>query len=98
MEMDRVGKIIADHMVMSKNVSPHVTTVVEVDVTKLVQWRSRNKEAFRKREGISLTYMPAITEATAKALSEFPQGKRLRQRLPNHSEETYQCRNRSLAG
>ena len=73
MEMDRVGKIIADHMVMSKNVSPHVTTVVEVDVTKLVQWRSRNKEAFRKREGISLTYMPAITEATAKALSEFPQ-------------------------
>lgn len=72
MEMDRVGKIIADHMVMSKNVSPHVTTVVEVDVTKLVQWRSRNKEAFRKREGVSLTYMPAITEATAKALSEFP--------------------------
>ena len=73
MEMDRVGKIIADHMVMSKNVSPHVATVVEVDVTKLVQWRSRNKETFRKREGISLTYMPAITEATAKALSEFPQ-------------------------
>ena len=73
MEMDRVGKIIADHMVMSKNVSPHVTTVVDVDVTKLVQWRSRNKETFRKREGISLTYMPAITEATAKALSEFPQ-------------------------
>lgn len=73
MEMDRVGKIIADHMVMSKNVSPHVTTVVEVDVTKLVQWRSRNKEAFWKREGVSLTYMPAITEATAKALSEFPQ-------------------------
>ena len=73
MEMDRVGKIIADHMVMSKNVSPHVTTVVEVDVTKLVQWRSRNQETFRKREGISLTYMPAITEATAKALSEFPQ-------------------------
>lgn len=60
-------------MVMSKNVSPHVTTVVEVDVTKLVQWRSRTKDAFRKREGISLTYMPAITEATAKALAEFPQ-------------------------
>lgn len=72
-EMDRVGRIIADHMVMSKNVSPHVTTVVEVDVTKLVQWRSRTKDAFRKREGISLTYMPAITEATAKALAEFPQ-------------------------
>lgn len=72
-EMDRVGRIIADHMVLSKKVSPHVTTVVEVDVTKLVQWRTRNKEAFQKREGISLTYMPAITEATAKALADFPQ-------------------------
>ncbi|WP_278625866.1 dihydrolipoamide acetyltransferase family protein [Parabacteroides gordonii] len=72
-EMDRVRRIIADHMVLSKKVSPHVTTVVEVDVTKLVQWRTRNKEAFQKREGISLTYMPAITEATAKALADFPQ-------------------------
>ncbi len=72
-EMDRVRRIIADHMVLSKKVSPHVTTVVEVDVTKLVQWRTRNKEAFQKREGISLTYMPAITEATAKALTDFPQ-------------------------
>lgn len=72
-EMDRVRRIIADHMVMSKKVSPHVTTVVEVDVTKLVQWRTRNKEAFQKREGVSLTYMPAITEATAKALADYPQ-------------------------
>ncbi len=72
-EMDRVRRIIADHMVLSKKVSPHVTTVVEVDVTKLVQWRTNNKEAFQKREGISLTYMPAITEATAKALADFPQ-------------------------
>ena len=72
-EMDRVRRIISDHMVLSKKVSPHVTTVVEVDVTKLVQWRTRNKEAFQKREGISLTYMPAITEATAKALADFPQ-------------------------
>lgn len=71
-EMDRVRRIIADHMVMSKKVSPHVTTVVEVDVTKLVKWRSRVKDAFQKREGVSLTYMPAITEATAKALAEFP--------------------------
>lgn len=70
-EMDRVRRIIADHMVMSKKVSPHVTTVVEVDVTRLVKWRSREKEAFQKREGVSLTYMPAITEATAKALAEF---------------------------
>lgn len=70
-EMDRVRRIIADHMVMSKKVSPHVTTVVEVDVTRLVKWRSREKDAFQKREGVSLTYMPAITEATAKALAEF---------------------------
>lgn len=71
-EMDRVRRIIADHMVMSKKVSPHVTTVIEVDVTKLVRWRTQAKDAFQKREGISLTYMPAITEATAKALADFP--------------------------
>lgn len=45
-EMDRVRKMIADHMVMSKHTSPHVTNVVEVDVTKLVKWRDKNKEAF----------------------------------------------------
>lgn len=72
-EMGRVGRIVADHMVMSKNVSPHVTAFVEVDVTKLVQWRNRTKEAFLKREGITLTFMPSITEATAKALADFPQ-------------------------
>lgn len=71
-EMDRVARIISDHMVMSKKVSPHVTTVVEVDVTRLVKWRSRVKDAFFKREGVALTYMPAIAEATAKALAEFP--------------------------
>lgn len=71
-EMDRVARILSDHMVMSKKVSPHVTTVVEADVTRLVKWRSRVKEAFFKREGVPLTYMPAIAEATAKALAEFP--------------------------
>lgn len=71
-EMDRVARIISDHMVMSKKVSPHVTTVVEADVTRLVKWRSRVKEAFFKREGVALTFMPAIAEATAKALAEFP--------------------------
>jgi len=70
--MDFVRRIIADHMVMSKQVSPHVTTVVEVDVTKLVRWRERNKESFQRREGISLTYMPAIVEAVTKALAEYP--------------------------
>ncbi|EEC96402.1 2-oxo acid dehydrogenase acyltransferase (catalytic domain) [Parabacteroides johnsonii DSM 18315] len=71
-EMDRIARILSDHMVMSKKVSPHVTTVVEADVTRLVKWRSRVKEAFFKREGVPLTYMPAIAEATAKALAEFP--------------------------
>lgn len=72
-EMDRVRRMIADHMVMSKHTSPHVTTLVEVDMTKLVKWREKNKEAFFKRERVKLTYMPAITEATAKALVAYPQ-------------------------
>ena len=70
--MDFVGKIVADRMVESVRTSPHVTTIIEVDVTKLVKWRAKNKDAFQKREGISLTYLPAITEATAKALIDFP--------------------------
>lgn len=70
--MDPVRRIIADRMTASKKISPHVTNVIEVDVTKLVRWREQNKEAFKKREGISLTYMPAIAEATAKALKDFP--------------------------
>ncbi len=70
--MDFVGKIVADRMVESVKTSPHVTTIIEVDVNKLVKWRAKNKDAFQKREGISLTYLPAITEATAKALIDFP--------------------------
>jgi 2-oxoglutarate dehydrogenase E2 component (dihydrolipoamide succinyltransferase) len=71
-DMDPVRRIIADHMVMSKNTSPHVTTIIEVDVTKLVNWRKRVKDEFRKQEGINITYMPAIVEAVSKALIEFP--------------------------
>ena len=71
-EIDRVRKIIADHMVLSKKVSPHVTSVIEVDVTRLVNWRKKVKDQFFKQEGINLTYMPAITEATAKALKAYP--------------------------
>lgn len=71
-EMDRVRKIIADHMVLSKKVSPHVTSVIEVDVTRQVNWRKKVKDQFFKQEGINLTYMPAITEATAKALKAYP--------------------------
>jgi 2-oxoglutarate dehydrogenase E2 component (dihydrolipoamide succinyltransferase) len=71
-EMDRVRKLIADHMVMSKQVSPHVTSVVEADVTELVLWRNKNKEAFEKKYGEKITFMPLFTEAVAAALAEFP--------------------------
>jgi 2-oxoglutarate dehydrogenase E2 component (dihydrolipoamide succinyltransferase) len=71
-EMDRVRKLIADHMVMSKQVSPHVTSVVEADVTELVLWRNKNKDAFQEKYGDKITFMPIFTEAVAKALAEFP--------------------------
>jgi len=71
-EMDRVRKLIADHMIMSKNVSAHVTSVVEADVTELVFWRNKNKEAFEKKYGEKITFMPVFTEAVAAALAEFP--------------------------
>lgn len=71
-EMDRVRKLIADHMVMSKEVSPHVTSVVEADVTSLVLWRNRVKEEYFSRYGEKLTYMPVFIEAVARALVEFP--------------------------
>lgn len=71
-EMDRVRKLIADHMVMSKQVSPHVTSVVEADVTELVLWRNKNKDIFEKKYGEKITYMPVFTEAVAAAISEFP--------------------------
>ena len=71
--MDPVRRVIADHMVLSKKVSPHVTNVVEVDVTKLVRWRDRNKDAFFRKEGVKLTYMPMITDAVARALEAYPE-------------------------
>ncbi|WP_430811141.1 MULTISPECIES: dihydrolipoamide acetyltransferase family protein [unclassified Carboxylicivirga] len=70
--MGRMRKLIADHMVMSKQVSPHVTSVVEADVTNMVLWRTRMKDAFMKKYGEKITYMPIITEAVAKALRDFP--------------------------
>ena len=71
-EMDRMRKLIADHMVMSKQVSPHVTSVVEADVTNIVIWRSKVKDEFQRKYGEKLTYMPVFTEAVAKALRDFP--------------------------
>lgn len=71
-EMGRVRKLIANHMVMSKQVSPHVTSVVEADVTELVLWRNRNKDAFLQKHGNKITFMPVFTEAVAAALAEYP--------------------------
>lgn len=70
--MDRMRKLIADHMVYSKQVSPHVTSFVEADVTNLVLWRNKNKDAFQSRENQKLTFTPLFIEATAKALKDFP--------------------------
>jgi len=71
-EMDRVRKLIADHMVMSKRVSPHVTSFVEADVTNLVNWRNRVKDSFKKREGENITFTPIFIQAIAKAIKDFP--------------------------
>jgi len=72
MEMDRMRKLIADHMVMSKQVSPHVTSFIEVDVTNIVNWRNKVKESFQKREGQNITYTPIFIEATTKTLRDYP--------------------------
>ena len=71
-EMDRMRKIIADHMVMSKQTSPHVTSFVEADVTTLVNWRNKIKNEFKKREGQNITFTPIFIEAVAKAIKDFP--------------------------
>lgn len=72
-EMDRMRKLIADHMVMSKQVSPHVTSFIDVDVTNIVNWRNSVKDKFLKREGEKITYTPIFTQAAAQALKDYPQ-------------------------
>lgn len=71
-EMDRMRKLIADHMVMSKHVSAHVTSFIDVDVTNIVTWREKTKDAFQERENEKLTYTPVFIEASARILKEFP--------------------------
>jgi 2-oxoglutarate dehydrogenase E2 component (dihydrolipoamide succinyltransferase) len=71
-EMDRVRKLIADHMVMSKHISPHVTSFVEADVTNLVNWRNSIKDKFKKKEGENITFTPIFMEAIVKAIKDFP--------------------------
>jgi 2-oxoglutarate dehydrogenase E2 component (dihydrolipoamide succinyltransferase) len=71
-EMDRMRKLIADHMVASVHTSPHVCSFVEVDVTNMVQWRDKVKASFEKREGTKITFTPIFVEAVAKAIKDFP--------------------------
>ena len=71
-EMDRMRKLIADHMVMSKHTSPHVTSFVEVDVTNIVNWRNSVKAEFQQKHGQKITFTPIFIEAVTKAIRDFP--------------------------
>lgn len=71
-EMDRMRKLIAQHMVDSVQTSPHVCSFIEVDVTNIVNWRSRVKEDFEKKEGVKITFTPIFIEAVAKAIRDYP--------------------------
>ena len=71
-QMDRMRKLIADHMVKSKQTSPHVTSFVEADVTNMVKWRQANKKAFQEKYGQKITFTPLIMEAVIKAIKDFP--------------------------
>lgn len=71
-EMDRMRKIIAHHMVESKHTSPHVTSYVEADVTNIVMWRNKVKNEFEKKENEKITFTPIFIEAIVKAIKDFP--------------------------
>jgi 2-oxoglutarate dehydrogenase E2 component (dihydrolipoamide succinyltransferase) len=71
-EMDRMRKVISEHMVRSKHTSPHVTSFVEADVTNIVNWRNRIKKDFEKRENEKITFTPIFIEAITKAIKDFP--------------------------
>ena len=71
-EMTRMGKLIANYMIESKHVSAHATSFIEVDVTRIWNWRNKHKKAFESREGEKLTFTPIFIEAVAKALRDFP--------------------------
>ena len=71
-EMDRMRKLISKNMLQSRQISAHVTSFVECDVTNLVLWRNKNKDTFLQREGVKLTFMPMFIQAIVKALKDFP--------------------------
>lgn len=71
-EMDRMRKLISEHMVMSKHTSPHVTSFVEADVTNMVMWRDKVKKSFEQRENEKITFTPIFIEAVSRAIKDFP--------------------------
>lgn len=71
-EMDRMRKIIAKNMLEAKQIAPHVTSFIEADVTNIVLWRNKNKEAFLKKNGQKITFMPIFIQAIAQAIKDFP--------------------------
>lgn len=71
-EMDRMRKLIAQHMVNSKKTSAHVSSFMECDVTNIVRWREKHKDAFQKQEGFSLSFMPVFIDAIIRAIKEYP--------------------------
>lgn len=71
-EMDRMRRLIADHMVNSKHTSPHVTSFVEADVTNIVNWREKNKHAFQQKFGEKITFTPLFIEAIVRAIHDYP--------------------------
>src|SRR5699024_10098330 len=71
-EMDRMRQMIADHMVFSKHTAPHVTTYVEADLTKMVNWRKTHKDTFQKKHKQKLTFTPLFIQAITQAIQDFP--------------------------
>src|SRR6185503_13335681 len=71
-EMDRMRKLIAEHMVRSKQTSPHVTSFTEADVSNMVMWRDKVKKDFEKREGTKITFTPLFIEAIVRCIKKFP--------------------------
>lgn len=71
-EMDRMRKMIANHMVDSKRISPHVSSFVEADLTKIVNWRNKVKDEFFKKEGEKMTFTPIFIQAVARAIKDYP--------------------------
>ncbi len=72
-ELDRIRQLISGHMVKSVQTSPHVTSFIEADMTKIVAWRDKNKDGFFQRQGLKLTFTPVFIDAIAKAVKDFPQ-------------------------